>query len=153
MSKKKHFVSKRLFAVLALSTTVSACTIPEATTETTVVNWHAQNCAKVVNVWNEFLFSINWFVTLWNENVNGVQDQTAVMMEMAQISDKLSGLDKELASVSDSATRSEILIDPIRKMRKVTSNPSQFFADFEDMFPTIKAEREEIIAVLQTSCG
>jgi hypothetical protein len=145
--------TKLFIATLMLSVSILGCSIPDSAATSTTTDPNEQNCSSIIEIWNEYLFTINWYVDLWNENINGVSDSSSVMLEMGSISDKLSALDDELQSLSKKVSSSGLLQRAISNMRRTTSDPGKFISEFEEIFPQVKQDRQETLSIIESTCN
>ncbi|CAB4633015.1 MAG: hypothetical protein F2612_02340 [Actinobacteria bacterium] len=148
------FVKKiTLLALLSLS----ACSIPESTSTTTTTDPNVENCSTMVGIWNDYLFTTNWIVDVWNENVNGVRDSTSLLLELGEIQDKFLNLDIQLDSLESKLAPNSQLAEPILRMKEITEDPTTFISQY--LNPEIKnirngfrSHRETTLALVEDVC-
>ena len=148
-------IVKRI-ALLALLS-LSACSIPESTSSTTTTDPYVENCSTMVDIWNDYLFTTNWIIDVWNENVNGVQDQVSLLRELAEIQDKFLNLDIKLDSLEAELAPNSQLSEPILRMKEITGDPTTFISQFlnpeiKNLRDGFRSHRETTLALVKGTC-
>ena len=148
-------IVKRI-ALLALLS-LSACSIPESTSSTTTTDPYVENCSTMVDIWNDYLFTTNWIIDVWNENVNGVQDQVSLLRELAEIQDKFLNLDIKLDSLEAELAPNSQLSEPILRMKEITDDPTTFISQFlnpeiKNLRDGFRSHRETTLALVKGTC-
>jgi len=142
-----------VFALLSLS----ACSIPESTSSTTTTDPNGESCSTMIDIWNDYLFTTNWIIDVWNENVNGVQDQVSLLRELAEIQDKFLNLDIKLDSLEAELAPNSQLSEPILRMKEITDDPTTFISqyinpDVKNIRGGFSAHRETTLALVKGTC-
>jgi hypothetical protein len=142
-----------LFALLSLS----ACSIPESTSSTTTTDLYGESCSTMIDIWNDYLFTTNWIIDVWNENVNGVQDQVSLIRELAEIQDKFLNLDIKLDSLEAELAPNSQLSEPILRMKEITDDPTTFISQFlnpeiKNLRDGFRSHRETTLALVEGTC-
>ena len=142
-----------LLAILSLS----ACSIPESTSSTTTTDPNAENCSTMVDIWNDYLFTTNWIVDVWNENVDGVQDSGSVLRQLGEIQDKFLNLDVQLDSLETKLAPNSQLSEPILRMREITDDPTTFISqyldpDIDNVRNGFRSRRETTLSLIKNVC-
>ena len=111
----------------------------------------------MVGIWNDYLFTTNWIVDVWNENVNGVRDSTSLLLELGEIQDKFLNLDIQLDSLESKLAPNSQLAEPILRMKEITEDPTTFISQY--LNPEIKnirngfrSHRETTLALVEDVC-
>ena len=148
-------IVKRI-ALLALLS-LSACSIPESTSSTTTTDPYVESCSTMVEIWNDYLFTTNWIVDVWSENVNGVQDQASLLRQLAEIHDKFLNLDIKLESLEAELAPDSQLSEPILRMKEITGNPTTFISQFlnpeiKNLRDGFRSHRETTLALIKGTC-
>jgi len=111
----------------------------------------------MIDIWNDYLFTTNWIIDVWNENVNGVQDQVSLIRELAEIQDKFLNLDIKLDSLEAELAPNSQLSEPILRMKEITDDPTTFISQFlnpeiKNLRDGFRSHRETTLALVEGTC-